>query len=83
MCRLDYDDLSYIHEYLFGYQAKEPTIGGPDTAIMLWKPNKSLFQGSTSVGIHVQKNLFTVCFLDFVTVFLTWPIVSAKLTAVF
>ena len=26
LCRLDYDDLSYIHEYLFGYQAKDLCI---------------------------------------------------------
>ena len=29
----------------------------------------SLFEGSTSVGKHGQNFLFTVCFLDFVTVF--------------
>ena len=40
LCRLDYDDLSYIHEYLFGYQAKDLCIfmhrkyGG--TVDMVW-----------------------------------------------
>ena len=48
---------------------RDSIIGGPETAIILWKPNKSLFQGATSVGIHGQKLLFTVSFLDFVTVF--------------
>ena len=48
---------------------RDSIIGGPDTAIILWKPNKSLYQGSTSVGIHGQKILFTVCFWDFVDSF--------------
>ena len=54
---------------LHSHYQRDSIIGGPETAIILWKPNKSLFQGSTSVGIHGQKILFTVCFLDFVTVF--------------
>ena len=53
----------------FGVFKSRRLIGGPKTAIILWKPNKSLFQGLTSVGIHGRKFLFTVCFLDFVTVF--------------
>ena len=40
-------------------------IGGPERAIILWKPNKSLFEGSPSVGIHGQKKRF----LDFDTIF--------------
>ena len=39
-----------------GSSQRDSIIGGPETAIILWKPNKSLFQGSTSVGIHGQKN---------------------------
>ena len=35
-------------------------IGGPERAIILGKPNKSLFEGSASVGIHGPKSLFTV-----------------------
>ena len=33
-------------------------IGGPERAIILWKTNKSLLEGSPSVGIHGQKIKF-------------------------
>ena len=44
---------------------RDSIIGGPDTAIILWKPNKSLFEGSTSVGIHGQKICLLFRLLDF------------------
>ena len=59
--------MHYIHAYIYWTDINPKTlfyakckdqrdsiIGGPETAIMLWKPNKSLFQGSTSIGIHGQ-----------------------------
>ena len=39
---------------------RDSIIGGLNRAIILWKPNKSLFDGSPSVGIHGLKILFTV-----------------------
>ena len=41
-----------------------------EEAIVLCKPNKSLLESSPSVGIHRQKSLFTVRFLDFANSFL-------------
>ena len=52
----------------FGVFKSRRLIGGSKTAIILWKPNKSLFEGSTSVGMHGQKFCLLFRFLDFVTV---------------
>ena len=44
-----------------GSKQRDSIIGGPETAIILWKPNKSLFEGLTSVGIHTWTKNFVYC----------------------
>ena len=43
------------------YDQRDSIIGGPETTIILWKPNKSLFEGSMCISWYTWTKVFVYC----------------------